>query len=121
MTTPSAGGPAIGSRQVAWMFELAVKAGREPDFRALMAEMAEATDRNEPGTLDYEWYVSDDGLVADSPAINGCGGGPTSRNGSIHVRRQLKGRYDHEYPCNRTDPIRRCADAPRLAVAAAGG
>jgi quinol monooxygenase YgiN len=43
------------------MFELAVKEGREPDFRTLMAEMAEATERNEPGTLDYEWCMSDDG------------------------------------------------------------
>ena len=59
--SPNAGATASGSRQVSWMFELAVKAGREPDFRALMVEMAEATDRNEPGTLDYEWYVSDDG------------------------------------------------------------
>lgn len=59
-TSPTLGTTAIASRQVAWMFELAVKAGREADFRALMAEMAEATDRNEPGTLDYEWYVSDD-------------------------------------------------------------
>ena len=58
--SPNARATATGS-QVAWMFELAVKAGREVDFRALMAEMAEATDRNEPGTLDYEWYVSDDG------------------------------------------------------------
>jgi quinol monooxygenase YgiN len=48
-------------RHVAWMFELAVRQGREAEFRALMAEMAEATERNEPGTLDYEWYVSDDG------------------------------------------------------------
>ena len=55
------GATAIGSRHVAWIFELAVKSGRERDFRALMAEMAEATERNEPGTLDYEWYVSDDG------------------------------------------------------------
>jgi quinol monooxygenase YgiN len=52
---------AASDRQVAWLFELVVQAGKESDFRALMAEMAEATDRNEPGTLDYEWYVSDDG------------------------------------------------------------
>jgi quinol monooxygenase YgiN len=60
-TSPRTGANAIGSRHVAWMFELAVKTGRESDFRTLMAEMAEATDRNEPGALDYEWYVSDDG------------------------------------------------------------
>jgi quinol monooxygenase YgiN len=52
---------ASSSRHVAWMFELAVREGREADFHALMGEMAEATERNEHGTLDYEWYVSDDG------------------------------------------------------------
>ena len=60
-SSPSPSAIAIDSRHVAWMFELAVKPGRERDFRALMAEMAEATDANEPGTLDYEWFVSDDG------------------------------------------------------------
>lgn len=42
------------------MFELTIKEGREADFRALAAEMAAATETNEPGTLDYEWYVTDD-------------------------------------------------------------
>ena len=46
---------------VAWLFELAVKDGREADLQALMAEMVEATRADEPGTLDYEWYLSDDG------------------------------------------------------------
>jgi quinol monooxygenase YgiN len=43
------------------MFELAVQKGREAELRALMAEMSEATERDEPGTLDYEWYLTDDG------------------------------------------------------------
>lgn len=46
---------------VAWLFELTVKEGREADFRTLMTEMAAATERDEPGTLGYEWHVSDDG------------------------------------------------------------
>jgi predicted acetyltransferase/quinol monooxygenase YgiN len=50
-----------GNEHVSWMFELAIKQGREADFRALAAEMAQATFANELGTLDYEWYVSDDG------------------------------------------------------------
>ena len=60
-TSPAVAATAIGSRHVAWMFELVVKPRGDADFRELMAEMAEATDRNEPGTLDYQWYVSDDG------------------------------------------------------------
>lgn len=60
-TSSSSGMAATSSPHVSWMFELAVKEGRESDFRALMTEMAEATQRDEPGTLGYEWYVSDDG------------------------------------------------------------
>ena len=46
---------------VSWMLELDVQEGRESDFRALMAEMAAATEANEPGTLSYEWSTSADG------------------------------------------------------------
>ena len=59
---PPLHGAAVSSgRHVAWMFELTVREGREAEFRALMTEMAEATERDEPGTLDYEWYVTEDG------------------------------------------------------------
>lgn len=50
-----------GSAHVSWMFELTIKDGRDADFRAMIADMSEATFSNEPGTLDYEYYVSDDG------------------------------------------------------------
>lgn len=46
---------------VCWMLELQVREGRDEDFRALMAEMAAATEAAEPGTLDYEWSLSSDG------------------------------------------------------------
>lgn len=49
------------SNHVAWMFELVVRDGRDADFRALMTEMVESTKGEESGTLEYEWYVSDDG------------------------------------------------------------
>jgi quinol monooxygenase YgiN len=60
-STAAAAAAATSSRYVAWMLELAVNEGKESDFRALMAEMADATERTEPGTIDYEWCVSDDG------------------------------------------------------------
>lgn len=47
---------------VCWMLEMEVRDGRGDDLRALMAEMAAATERNEAGTLDYEWSLSADGL-----------------------------------------------------------
>lgn len=46
---------------VCWMVEMEVREGRGDDLRALMAEMATATERNEPATLDYEWSLSADG------------------------------------------------------------
>jgi quinol monooxygenase YgiN len=46
---------------VCWMLEMQVREGRDDDFRALMAEMAAATEANEPGTLAYEWSLSADG------------------------------------------------------------
>lgn len=46
---------------VCWMLNLEVEAGKLDDLRALMAEMAAATETNEPGTLDYEWSLNDEG------------------------------------------------------------
>ena len=48
--------------QVSWITECAVKDGQEEAFRTLMEELVTST-REEPGTLGYEWYVSDDGSV----------------------------------------------------------
>lgn len=46
---------------VSWDLRLAVKEGELDNFRALMEEMVEHVQSNEPGTLTYEWFVSDDG------------------------------------------------------------
>ncbi len=60
---------------VSWLLEVAVKPGELDTFKALMAEMVEST-RTEPGTLIYEWWISDDRSAihlyeryADSPAL----------------------------------------------------
>ena len=45
---------------VSWVIELAVKPGQHDTFKTLMDEMVEGTS-SEPGTLNYEWYISDDG------------------------------------------------------------
>lgn len=61
--------------QVTWVNELAVKAGALETFRDLMEEMVSGTS-DEPRTLAYEWYISDDGgtvhvveTYADSAAV----------------------------------------------------
>ena len=46
---------------VAWIFELIVNDGHDAALGTLMTEMVDATRADEPGTLDYEWYLSEDG------------------------------------------------------------
>jgi quinol monooxygenase YgiN len=60
---------------VSWVIELDVKDGALGAFRTLMEEMVAGTSV-EPGTLAYEWYISDDEKVvhifekyADSDAM----------------------------------------------------
>lgn len=48
---------------VYWVFELTINPGRFEDVKTLAAEMVEATQRNEPGTLNYEWAISEDQQV----------------------------------------------------------
>lgn len=47
-------------KQVSWVVEVAVRQGQLDALKALMEELV-ASARAEPGTLGYEWYVSDDG------------------------------------------------------------
>ena len=46
-----------------WMVELAIQPDRENELRPLVEEMVNATHNNEPGALDYEYYISNDGKV----------------------------------------------------------
>jgi quinol monooxygenase YgiN len=48
-------------QDVAWTLELDVRDGRLDEVRALAAEMSAATHAGEPGALEYEWNLSDDG------------------------------------------------------------
>jgi quinol monooxygenase YgiN len=60
---------------VSWVIELAVKDGQLDSFKTLMGEMVAGTS-SEAGTLNYEWYISDDERIvhifekyADSEAM----------------------------------------------------
>ena len=46
--------------QVSWILETTVKPGQLDTFKALMDEMVDGTS-SESQTLNYEWYISDDG------------------------------------------------------------
>jgi quinol monooxygenase YgiN len=43
-----------------WLLEVAIKPGEFNNFKALMKEMVEATQANEPNTLNYEWTITED-------------------------------------------------------------
>jgi len=51
---------AMNNLEISWVFELAINPGRFEDFKTLMADMVAATQKNEVGTLNYEWAISDD-------------------------------------------------------------
>jgi len=46
--------------QVSWLTQCAVKDGRLDELKELMDEMVAATSE-EPGALNYEWFISADG------------------------------------------------------------
>jgi len=45
---------------VYWLLEVTIKPGEFDNFKALMKEMVEATQANEPDTLNYEWTITED-------------------------------------------------------------
>lgn len=49
------------SDTISWNLRLAIADGKLDEVKALAVEMGEATKRDEPGTLVYEWFVTDDG------------------------------------------------------------
>jgi quinol monooxygenase YgiN len=51
------------SDQVSWLLEMKVNPGAADGFKSLMNEMVEATRTNEPGTLNYEWSLGEDGTT----------------------------------------------------------
>jgi len=64
------------SDNVFWIVELAIRPGQLEVFKALMNDMVEATQANEPGALNYEWFIGEDGTTghiyeryADSAAV----------------------------------------------------
>lgn len=48
------------SSNIFWLLELAVKEGQLENLKKLMGEMVESTNKNETGTLNYEWFLSED-------------------------------------------------------------
>ena len=51
------------SDHVYWIIEANVQDGKLEELKSLMQEMSEATKADEPGALNYEWSLSEDGTV----------------------------------------------------------
>lgn len=49
------------SEELFWILQCAVRPGQLDNLRELMAEMVAATEANEPGARNYEWFISPDG------------------------------------------------------------
>lgn len=43
-----------------WLLKVSIKPGQLDTFKSVMAEMVAATEANEPDTLNYEWFISED-------------------------------------------------------------
>ena len=46
-----------------WIAELTIGEGNLETFKALAEEMVAAVKSTEPGTLSYEWYITEDGTT----------------------------------------------------------
>lgn len=62
--------------KITLVVEFSIKPGGAEAFEAAAARMREAVDRDEPGTLQYDWWLSSDGMrdinieaFADSDAL----------------------------------------------------
>ena len=48
------------SNNVHWLLQLSINEGQLDKFKALAEEMSAATKADEPGALNYEWFLNDD-------------------------------------------------------------
>jgi len=55
----------VAASQVSWVFAVAVKDGQAGALKALVGEMADVCQANEPETLIYEWTISEDLKTAE--------------------------------------------------------
>jgi len=49
--------------EVSWLYEVTIRPDGLHALRALIGEMADQAETNEPGTLTYHWTISEDGTT----------------------------------------------------------
>jgi quinol monooxygenase YgiN len=50
------------SDQISWILQVAIHPGKLDDFRSVAKDLIAKTE-SEPGTLDYEWHLSEDKTI----------------------------------------------------------
>ena len=50
------------SENISWILQVAIHPGKLNEFQAVAADLIAAS-RSEPGTLDYEWNLSEDSTI----------------------------------------------------------
>ncbi len=48
------------SNHIFWILDTNIREGKLDELKTLMKEMVDSTRANEPGTLNYEWTISED-------------------------------------------------------------
>ena len=49
------------NENIFWILEANIHADQLDNLKYLMSEMVDGTKRDEPGALNYEWFIADDG------------------------------------------------------------
>lgn len=48
-------------KKIFWVLDTEIKDGKTDEVKSLMNEMIDFTQKNEPGAVHYEWFISSDG------------------------------------------------------------
>lgn len=107
------------SDNIFFVVELALEPGQADELRAVASEMVDLARQNEPGTLNYEYFITDDGRVchiyeryADAAAYMAHSASfpeSLSQRGRAFrpTRLSAYGRLSDEILRQRIDPVRR--------------
>ncbi|MBL0108827.1 MAG: hypothetical protein IPP52_16480 [Ignavibacteria bacterium] len=47
-------------KKIFWVLDTEIKDGKTDEVKSLMNEMIDFTQKNEPGAVHYEWFISSD-------------------------------------------------------------
>ncbi|MCV0425435.1 MAG: hypothetical protein K5905_08170 [Roseibium sp.] len=53
-------GGSSSSEEVSWIFSVTIKEGEAANLKKLVNEISKSSKANEPNTLSYHWYISED-------------------------------------------------------------